>query len=101
MGSRAREPALKSRRRDRLQILADILNVASRPTKVTRILRYANVNFYSFREWSRRLIEAGLLKVNEDGFYETTEKGAAWLLKIHRIYEDLQLEPTPLQKNQV
>ena len=54
-------------RRDKVQIYADILSVTKEPTKTTRILRLANVQYNTFLECVNTLCDAGLLeKINLD-----------------------------------
>ena len=49
-------------RRDKVQIYADILKVTKKPTRTTRILRLANIQYNSFLECVETLCNAGLLE---------------------------------------
>ena len=88
-------------RRDKLQIYYDIVKVTARPTKITRILRLANVQYNTFLECVDRLIQAGLLetlhlsgkkprKGRVKVVYKATEQGLEWCKNIEEIYNALR-----------
>ena len=89
-------------RRDKLQIYYDIIRVTTRPTKITRILRLANVQYNTFQECVEKLMQAGLLEtihMNERRSrkgrvkvtYKATEQGLEWCKSIEEIYNTLEL----------
>ena len=89
-------------RRDRIQVYADIIRVARRPVKVTRILRLANVQYNQFREYVERLCESGFLEKLSYGpsgrrgdrrsshAYRATEMGIRWCELVNELYESLE-----------
>ena len=65
-------------RRDRLGILAEILDVAKDKQGKTRIMYSVNLSFSQVNEYLKFLIEMGFIKVqkiNGKKSYETTSKG--------------------------
>jgi len=65
-------------RRDKLNILAEIMEVAKGSQLKTRIMYMVNLSFSQVNEYLSFLTEMGFLRVHvENGkkFYETTEKG--------------------------
>ena len=50
------------KRRDKVQIFADIIKVTIKPTKTTRILRLANVQYNTFQDCIEKLCKLGLLR---------------------------------------
>ncbi|MFP3951689.1 MAG: response regulator [Candidatus Bathyarchaeia archaeon] len=92
-------------RRDKVQVLADILKVARDESKTTTILRLANLQYNKFSECRDILCRSGLLEEidlagDEDNMrtrylYRTTERGANWSEKVERIYTNLGFESHP------
>lgn len=89
-------------RRDKLQIYADVLKVSYKETKMTRILRLANIQYNTFNECIDKLCEAGLLekvdmlndeRTSQDNRskyeYKVTEMGTKWLDLVDDIYRTL------------
>lgn len=76
-----------SGRRGSLQIVADILRVAKKGAKKTRIVFGANLNFKMLNEYIGKLEKAGLVTTPENnrGLIETTEKGREYLRKFYRL----------------
>lgn len=67
-----------AKRRSRLNIIAEILDVAICGAVKTRIMYRVNVNFVQFNEYVKYLVEAKLIDTGRRGkrtIYETTEKG--------------------------
>lgn len=90
----------KFERRDKIQVLADILKVAKEESKTTRILRLANLQYNKFKECIDQLCEAGLLKEinlsqgdpsNRDtrtkSLYKATKMGMEWCKNVEEIYQ--------------
>ncbi len=89
-------------RRDKVQIYADIIKVTKKPTKTTRILRLANVQYNTFLECIDTLCTAGLLekisidykKTSKDNRtkykYQATNTGRKWVESIDEIYQRLE-----------
>jgi predicted transcriptional regulator len=90
-------------RRDKLQIFADIIKVSSKETKMTRILRRANVQYTTFLECIEILRQAGLLQIytpdeemkSSDDMrtrrvYKSTDMGLKWSKLVDKIYQTLE-----------
>jgi predicted transcriptional regulator len=90
-------------RRDKLQIFADIIKVSSKETKMTRILRLANVQYNTFIECIEKLCQAGLLKrvtpiedtkssndMRTKCVYKATDTGIKWSKLVDEIYQILE-----------
>jgi predicted transcriptional regulator len=84
---------LSHKRRDRLTIMAQILNIAREGTLKTQIMYRANLSFAQLNEYLSFLQEIRLLKVNsEDGrtTYKTTSKGIKYLENFSKIKDLLR-----------
>ena len=78
-----------SQRRSNLEIIAEILRIARRGTKRTRIVYGANLNFKMLREYLKKLEEAGLIAISgeDGGIIKTTEKGLEFLQQFYGLRE--------------
>ncbi len=66
--------------RSRLDIIADILNVASRDAKKTQIMYQANLSYNVLQKYMRELVGASLVSfLEERRCYQVTEKGKRFL----------------------
>ena len=66
--------------RDRLDIIADILNVASRDAKKTQIMYQANLSYKVLQRYLNEIVEASLVKFeNYKQCYILTYKGHEYL----------------------
>jgi len=69
-----------NRNRNKLDIVRDMLAVASTGTKKTRIMYQANLNFVQVEKYLNTLLDGGLLMRDNGGtIYLTTEKGKEFL----------------------
>jgi predicted transcriptional regulator len=87
---------LSRRRRDRLTIMAQVLDIAREGTLKTQIMYRANLSFAQLNEYLSLLQEVKLLKVNtEDGrtTYRTTVKGISYLENFSKIKDLLKKNP--------
>ena len=80
-------------RRDRVEVIRDILREARKGANKTRIMYRSNLNFACFNRYFEELIKKGLIvevKSNPDGvkIYKTSEKGLQ-LLEVLEKAEDL------------
>ncbi len=68
-------------RRSNLEIVAEILRIARKGARKTRIVYGANLNFRMLEEYLEKLEKAGLVATspNNGGLIETTEKGYEYL----------------------
>lgn len=64
-----------------MDIIADILRIARKGAKKTRIVYGANLNFKLLNEYLERLEEAGLITDDQEkrGMLKTTDKGRKYL----------------------
>lgn len=74
-----------SKYRDRLQIIADILSIADRRAKKTRIMYQANLSYRLLCHYLSKVLDAGLIKSEDDDCYVLTAKGKAFLSR-HEEY---------------
>jgi len=88
------EPLGGSRkRRDRLLIMAEMLEVAREGVLKTRIMYGANLSFAQLNEYLSLLLDLNLLKVIKNSsktVYKTTEKGLRYLQSYKEISELLK-----------
>jgi predicted transcriptional regulator len=88
------------KRRDKLQILADIIRVSNHETKVTRILRLANVQYNVFHEYIETLVSIGFMERVKFGHgnrsfgdkrtqfsYKASEMGLRWCEMVDEVYD--------------
>jgi len=76
------------KRRDRLGIMAEILEIAKHGCLKTQIMYRANLSFAQLNEYLGVLLEVGLLReTNEDGkrVYNMTRKGISFLQNYHKL----------------
>ena len=78
-----------SQRRSNLEIVAEILKIARKGAKKTRIVYGANMNFKMLDEYLEKLKKAGLIANSENngGLIRTTEKGAEYLQQFYNLQE--------------
>jgi len=85
-------------KRRRIDIVADILDVAVRGAKKTRIMQDANLSYSLLVKYLEYTLGIGFLQA-DDGWYETTEKGRKFLEMYARFsseYSRLQKDLEPL-----
>lgn len=88
--------------RRRLEIIADILNVANKGAKKTRIMYVANLSYRLLEKYLEETVNIGFVQTNGNG-YEVTEKGRCFLdryLQFSSKYSKLerQLEDTKFER---
>jgi len=78
-----------SQRRSNLEIVAEILKIARKGAKKTRIVYGANMNFKMLGEYLEKLKKAGLIANSEGngGLIKTTEKGVEYLQQFYSLQE--------------
>jgi predicted transcriptional regulator len=78
-----------SQRRNNLEIVAEILKIAKKGAKKTRIVYGANMNFKMLDEYLEKLTKAGLIANSENngGLIKTTEKGVEYLQQFYSLQE--------------
>ncbi len=70
--------------RCRLDIIADIIKV-SENCKKTQLMYRSNMSVKQLKMYLLLLFEKGLLKKNNDGEYQKTEKGKQYLIDYQRL----------------
>jgi len=81
------------KRRDRLYIMAEVLEIARNGSLKTQIMYRANLSFAQLNEYLGVLLEVSLLEeINEDGkgVYRTTQKGITFLQNYYKIKDLLR-----------
>ncbi len=75
------EPGKQTEKRDKLDIMIQLLQIAREPIKKTRIMQVAYLNFYQVSKYLDYLIGAGLLQTISKPFpgYRISEKGRMFL----------------------
>ncbi len=97
-----------SKYRDRLQIIANILNIASRRAKKTQIMYQANLSYKLLCRYLDEVTDAGLVNFENKQCYVLTAKGKEFLER-HQTYarrrknleqhmNDVHIEKTKLEK---
>ncbi len=66
-------------KRDRLDIMVSILELATTPIKKTHILYRANINHGQLIKYLEMLKELGMIKNNNNNLYIITDKGRIFL----------------------
>jgi len=88
-----------SRRRDRLYIMAEILEVALEGVLKTQVMYKANLSFAQLNEYLHLMLDLNLLefsKNTERHVYKTTQKGVRYLESYRKIKELLKKEDESL-----
>ena len=84
-----------TKRRDKLYIIAEILNISGNGTLKTQIMYRANLSFAQLNEYLKLLLKIRLLEKfvrNGKDTYRATEKGADFLQRHREISELLKTE---------
>ena len=84
-----------TKRRDKLYIIAEILNIAGNGTLKTQIMYRANLSFAQLNEYLKLMLKIRLLEKfgrNGKDMYRATEKGADFLQRHREITELLKTE---------
>jgi predicted transcriptional regulator len=65
--------------RDRLQIIADILSVVRDGAKKTHVMYQANLSFTLLKRYLTEVLEAGLVRCDDEDCYMLTRRGRSFL----------------------
>jgi len=91
-----------SKRRDKLYIMAEILEIARDGALKTQIMYRANLSFTQLNEYLGFMLEIDLLKKirkNDKDIYKSTEKGLDFLQRYRQIAELLINENNRIKNN--
>jgi len=83
------------KRRDRLYIMAEILEIALEGVLKTQVMYKANLSFAQLNEYLHLLLDLKLLELSgntEKNIYKTTSKGVRYLDSYRKIRELLKKE---------
>ena len=72
-------------KRDRLKIIAEILQAAKNGAKKTHIMYQCNLSYHQTKKLLTFLLETGLIRIGNS--FDTTEKG----LRVLQTYQTLEL----------
>ena len=90
------------KRRDRLYIMAEILEVTLDGVLKTQVMYKANLSFAQLNEYLKLLLDLKLIEAynsDEKKFYKTTPKGLRYLQSYREIRELLKKEKEHSPKN--
>jgi predicted transcriptional regulator len=82
-----------AKRRDKLYIIAEILDIAKEGTLKTQVMYRANLSFTQLNEYLNFMLKIGLLdksQTNEREVYTATDKGLDFLQRYREITELLR-----------
>jgi predicted transcriptional regulator len=88
----------KTLKRDRIQLLADILKASEKKSNMSRIMRLANVQYYTWGKCIEKLSEKKFIEIIEDDMsdnsnekmlFKATKKGLAWTKKVETVYDEI------------
>jgi predicted transcriptional regulator len=91
-----------SKRRDKLYIIAEILEIARDGVLKTQIMYRANLSFTQLNEYIRFMLKNELLDkviLNDKELYKATSKGLNFLQRYHEITELLKTEGENYKNN--
>jgi predicted transcriptional regulator len=83
----------EQKRRDRLHIIAEILEISKNGSLKTQIMYRANLSFAQLNEYLHLLLDIELLKESEENgktLYKVTRKGDKYLQNYYKIKELLE-----------
>ncbi|MEM3608801.1 MAG: winged helix-turn-helix domain-containing protein [Candidatus Bathyarchaeia archaeon] len=93
-----------AKRRDKLYIVSEILEIAKDGTLKTQIMYRANLSFTQLNDYLKFMLKINLLKKiveNDKEIYKATEKGLNFLQRYREITELLKEEENNSHKNGV
>ncbi len=69
----------EKKNRHRLEIVRDMLSIASVKTRKTRIMYQANLSYRIMEKYLNSLLENGLIECDEEAYYSITSRGKQFL----------------------
>lgn len=95
-------PTPSQKRRDKLYIIAEILEIAKEGTLKTQIMYRANLSFTQLNNYLNFMLKINLIEKimqNDREVYKTTEKGLDFLQRYREITELLRTENQNCRNN--
>ncbi len=95
-------PNHSPKRRDKLYIMAEILEIAKDGTLKTQIMYRANLSFTQLNDYLKFMLKINLLEKivhNDKEIYKSTEKGIDFLQRYREINELLKTESDDYKNN--
>jgi len=74
--------------RSRLRIVADILSVVSKGARKTHIMYGANLSYKLLKQYLGDVLDSGLVRQGNDGWYEITDEGQIFLERCNRYFKN-------------
>ena len=74
--------------RSHFRIVVDVLSVASKGARKTHIMYGANLSYALLKRYLGDVLDAGLVRLGNDGLYEITEKGRMFLDRCNGYFEN-------------
>jgi predicted transcriptional regulator len=93
-----------AKRRDKLYIIAEILEIAKDGTLKTQVMYRANLSFTQLNEYLGFMLKISLLEkvdINNKDVYRATDKGVDFMQRYREINELLKTEEETNGKNNV
>ncbi len=91
-----------SKRRDKLYIIAEILEIAREGVLKTQIMYRANLSFTQLNDYLKFMLKNELLEkimLNDKEMYKITEKGLNFLQRYHEIIDLIKTEGNGYKNN--
>jgi predicted transcriptional regulator len=88
----------KTLKRDRIQLLADIIKASEKKSNMSRIMRVANVQYYTWGKCIETLSKKEFIDIIEDeksgdsnqkNLFKATKKGLEWIKKVETVYDEI------------
>jgi predicted transcriptional regulator len=90
----------KTVKRDYIQILADIIKASRDTSNMSKIIRHANVQYYTWGNCLETLSEIDFIekiimkdeynKGSGKALYKATKKGLEWTKKVEILYDEIE-----------
>ncbi len=86
-------------KRDRVEIMAEILCLCTKPQSKTRIMYGSNLSWKMLQQYLGYMQEHGLLETKDESKYATSNKGREFVEKWNELKELIEEPITPKIKN--
>ncbi len=90
----------KRKNRSKIQIAADILEIAKNGSRKTRIMYLGNLSFDLLQKYLDSLVKTGLIEIDErdEKTYKATEKGRRFLEDFRELQKYSEISETKKQE---